>query len=63
MTLMETGHTTWTKQFINGEWVEGSGERTVENKNPYTGEVFATWRSSNKEDIDQAYEAAQKSSV
>ncbi|UPK46325.1 aldehyde dehydrogenase family protein [Paenibacillus pabuli] len=63
MTLMETGHTTWTKQFINGEWVEGSGEKTVENKNPYTGEVFATWRSSNKEDIDQAYEAAQKSSV
>ncbi|KOY13560.1 aldehyde dehydrogenase family protein [Paenibacillus xylanivorans] len=63
MTLMETEHTTWTKQFINGEWVEGSGEKTVENKNPYTGEVIATWRSSNKEDIDQAYEAARKSSV
>lgn len=63
MTLMETEHTTWTKQFINGEWVEGSGEKIVENKNPYTGEVIATWRSSNKEDIDQAYEAAQKSSV
>lgn len=63
MTLMETEHTTWTKQFINGEWVEGSGEKTVENKNPYTGEVIGTWRSSNKEDIDRAYKAAQKSSV
>lgn len=34
MTLMETEHTTWTKQFINGEWVEGSGEKVLENKNP-----------------------------
>jgi len=63
MTLMDTEHTTWTKQYINGQWVEGSGEKTMENINPYTGEVIATWRSSNKEDIDKAYESAQKNSI
>ncbi|WP_128101483.1 aldehyde dehydrogenase family protein [Paenibacillus sp. DCT19] len=62
MTLMDTKQT-WTKQYINGEWIEGSGEKTMENINPYTGEVIATWRSSNKEDIDRAYEAAEKGSV
>lgn len=60
MTLMDTEHTTWTKQYINGSWVDGSGEKTMENINPYTGEVIATWRSSNKKDIDKAYESAQK---
>ncbi|GAB1155409.1 benzaldehyde dehydrogenase [Paenibacillus illinoisensis] len=63
MTLMEKTSATWTKQYINGEWVEGSGEKTMENMNPYTGEVIATWRSSSKTDIDRAYEAAQKSSL
>ncbi|MBE7679161.1 aldehyde dehydrogenase family protein [Paenibacillus sp. P13VS] len=63
MTLMEKTPATWTKQYINGEWVEGSGEKTMENMNPYTGEVIATWRSSSKTDIDRAYEAAQKSSL
>ncbi|WP_337032163.1 aldehyde dehydrogenase family protein [Paenibacillus illinoisensis] len=63
MTLMEKTPATWTKQYINGEWVEGSGEKTMENMNPYTGEVIATWRSSTKTDIDRAYEAAQKSSL
>lgn len=62
MTLMDTKQT-WTKQYINGEWIEGSGEKTMENINPYTGEVIATWRSSNKEDIDRAYEAAKKGAV
>lgn len=63
MTLMEKTSATWTKQYINGEWVEGSGEKTMENMNPYTGEVIATWRSSSKTDIDRAYEVAQKSSL
>lgn len=39
MTLMEKTHATWTKQYINGEWVESSGEKTMENINPYPGEV------------------------
>lgn len=65
MTLVDNQHksATWTKQFISGKWVEGSGEKTIENMNPYTGEVIATWRSSSPEDIDQAYKSAQKSSV
>lgn len=65
MTLVDNQHktATWTKQFISGKWVEGSGERTIENINPYTGEVIATWRSSSPEDINQAYQSAQKSSL
>lgn len=65
MPLVDNQHktATWTNQFIAGSWVEGSGEKMIENINPYTGEVIATWRSSSQEDIDQAYESAQKSSV
>ncbi|MBR2566797.1 MAG: aldehyde dehydrogenase family protein [Paenibacillus sp.] len=63
MTLVENQHKmgTWTKQYIAGKWVEGSGEKMLENINPYTGEVIATWRSSSQDDIDQAYESAKKS--
>ncbi|CAI6034516.1 Benzaldehyde dehydrogenase YfmT [Paenibacillus sp. JJ-100] len=63
MTLVENQHKmgTWTKQYIAGKWVEGSGEKMLENINPYTGEVIATWRSSSPDDIDQAYESAKKS--
>lgn len=62
MTLVENQHKmgTWTKQYIAGKWVEGSGEKMLENMNPYTGEVIATWRSSSQDDIDQAYESAKK---
>ncbi|WP_458127222.1 aldehyde dehydrogenase family protein [Paenibacillus sp. Z3-2] len=35
----------------------------MENINPYTGEVIARWRSSNKKDIDNAYESAQENSI
>lgn len=48
----------YTKQFINGEWKEGSSKKTIENINPYTGEELFTIQSASKEDLDQAYEAA-----
>ncbi|MGQ8874373.1 aldehyde dehydrogenase family protein [Paenibacillus sp. TSA_86.1] len=65
MTLAENQHATatWTKQYITGKWVEGSGDKMLENINPYSGEVIATWRSSSQDDIDQAYVSAQKSAV
>lgn len=65
MALVDNQHkrAVWTKQYISGKWVDGSGEKMIENINPYTGEVIATWRSSSHEDIDQAYESAKKSAV
>ncbi|MFB4166272.1 aldehyde dehydrogenase family protein [Alteribacillus sp. JSM 102045] len=50
----------YTKQYINGEWKDGSSEKTIENINPYSGERLGTIRSANKKDLDEAYEAAGK---
>ncbi|PJH69288.1 aldehyde dehydrogenase, partial [Salmonella enterica subsp. enterica serovar Typhimurium] len=44
----------------NGKWVEGTGESTLENKNPYTGEVLYEYKSASAEDVDRAYQAAEK---
>lgn len=49
----------YTQQYINGQWVEGSGKSILENYNPYTGELLYTYRSASKEDVDQAYKAAK----
>ncbi|KGR87018.1 aldehyde dehydrogenase family protein [Lysinibacillus odysseyi] len=50
--------TSYTKQYINGEWKVGSSEKTIKNINPYTGEEIFTIRSADKSDLDKAYEAA-----
>lgn len=50
----------YREQYINGQWVEGSGHSTLENKNPYTGEVLYSYTSASKEDVNEAYEAAQE---
>ena len=49
----------YDKQFIGGEWREGSGERVMENINPYNGEVIYSYKAANTKDIDDAYEAAK----
>lgn len=46
--------------FINGKWVEGSSNSTLENLNPYSGEVLFTIKGANKNDVDLAYEAAEE---
>lgn len=50
----------YDKQFIGGEWREGTGASLLEDINPYTGEVLYTYRSASKQDVDDAYEAAVK---
>ncbi len=50
----------YTEQFINGEWVKGSSDKTIDNLNPYTEEKIMTISSANKEDLDRAYQSAQK---
>ena len=48
------------KQFINGEWVEGTGTRVVKSLNPSDSrQVVATCQGASKEDVDKAMTAAQ----
>lgn len=48
----------YTKQYINGEWREGTGDKMMDNINPYTGDLIYSYRSASKQDVDAAYEAA-----
>lgn len=50
--------TTHYLNFINGKWVEGSGVKRVENRNPATGEVIGVVTESTKEDVDHAVASA-----
>ncbi len=50
----------YLKQFIGGEWREGSGSREMINTNPYTGKEIYRYRSASVKDIDDAYNAASK---
>ena len=49
------------KNFIGGEWVESRTGRTFENLNPAdTREVVGIFQKSDKEDVDDAIEAAKQ---
>jgi acyl-CoA reductase-like NAD-dependent aldehyde dehydrogenase len=52
--------TTYAKQFINGEWVDGSSSKSLENLNPYTGETLFTMSSASAEDLDKAFRSAEE---
>ncbi len=48
----------YVNQYINGTWVEGTGQAMLENRNAYTDELLYTYRSASPADVDAAYEAA-----
>lgn len=48
------------KHYIDGEWRDGSSEKTIVNTNPYSGETIFEVRSADKNDLNEAYEAAQR---
>ncbi len=48
----------YPQQYINGEWITGSGSREMVNSNPYTGEEIYRYQSASTKDVDAAYEAA-----
>jgi acyl-CoA reductase-like NAD-dependent aldehyde dehydrogenase len=48
-----------TQQFIAGEWRDGRSEKVLTVTNPYDDTVLATIRQANKQDLDDAYRAAQ----
>ncbi len=49
------------KNFIDGEWVDASGGKAYENRNPAnTDELIGMFVSSSSEDVDAAVEAAKE---
>lgn len=50
----------YDKQYIGGVWRSGRGEKILENRNPYSGELLYTYRSASREDVDDAYRAAKE---
>lgn len=50
----------YDKQYIDGEWREGTGETMMENFNPYTRELIYRYRSAGARDVDDAYAAAKR---
>ena len=49
----------YTKQFINGEWVDSTGNETIDVINPATEEKIGTISAGTKEDVDRAVQAAR----
>lgn len=49
------------KNFINGEWVEGTSGKVIDVINPATGEVFAKVSESSIEDVRKAINVAKES--
>lgn len=48
-----------TKQYIGGEWRDGSGEKSLAVRDPYSGDDIGTFRIATMDDVDQAFRAAQ----
>jgi aldehyde dehydrogenase (NAD+) len=48
------------RQFIGGVWRDGSGEQTLDDRDPWTGETLLRSRSANADDVDAAYRAAKE---
>ncbi|MFD2999375.1 aldehyde dehydrogenase family protein [Pontibacter toksunensis] len=50
------------KQFINGEWTDGTEGHTVENLNPYDESVINTFKGASTDDVDRAFDSAKEAS-
>ncbi len=48
------------QNYINGEIIDSGSSEWLDNFNPATGKVYSKITDSNAEDVDRAYEAAQK---
>ncbi|MBT2637045.1 aldehyde dehydrogenase family protein [Bacillus sp. ISL-39] len=47
------------KQYISGEWRDGTGQSRYQDKNPYNEEVLAEFKMAGMEDVKEAYESAR----
>lgn len=52
-------HTDFTKMYIDGQWVEGSSDKSIDNTNPFTDETLFSIRSADEKDLDNAYKVAK----
>ena len=50
----------FTKQFINGQWKDGTSTSVIQSYNPYSGEELVSIRAASQADLDEAYFAAQQ---
>lgn len=50
----------FTKQYINGEWVDSASGETIDVINPATEEVMGKIANGNEEDVNKAVDAADK---
>ena len=48
----------FTKQYINGEWVDSASGETIDVINPATEEVMGSVAKGNADDVNKAVEAA-----
>jgi vanillin dehydrogenase len=46
------------QMFVNGKWVDAASGETLDDLNPYTGEIFARVPKGGLEDVDRAMAAA-----
>ncbi|MFC7081688.1 aldehyde dehydrogenase family protein [Halorussus caseinilyticus] len=59
--MTDRGFTTdgeWNALYVDGEWVEASGDETIGVENPATREQVAEVPAATESDVDRAYEAA-----
>ncbi|OAH54796.1 MULTISPECIES: aldehyde dehydrogenase family protein [Bacillaceae] len=50
---------TTKKLYINGEWIDSSGERVIESINPANGEVLGHFQRAEMQDVDKAIQSAR----
>lgn len=48
------------KQYISGEWRDGTGQSRYKDINPYNEDVLAEFQMAGIEDVKEAYESAKK---
>jgi len=50
----------WDALYIDGQWREATGSETIPVENPATRETFAAVPAATVDDVDEAYEAADR---
>jgi vanillin dehydrogenase len=48
------------KQYISGEWKDGTSNRQLVDFNPYSNEIITTFTCASLKDVDEAYQSAKK---
>ncbi|WP_010098700.1 aldehyde dehydrogenase family protein [Ornithinibacillus scapharcae] len=52
-----------TKNYISGEWRDGTGNTELKVDNPYNGEILGQFKTASIDDINEAYESAKKAQI